>query len=135
MPSSGRQVTNAPGAGEGRTRIPELVAAFISELIRAANEVERVTLPERARLLWRAAATIRDYREQLGSEAPAAEDDILDALNSMADTIDLHRPKEVASMMLDAVAAIKAGRSDVVKALDAEYEDLIEKLNNPDGTT
>ena len=39
--------------------MPELVAAFISELIRAANEVERLSKPERVRLLERAAATIR----------------------------------------------------------------------------
>ena len=51
----------------------------------------------------------------------------------MAETIDLHGPKEVAAMMLDAVAAIKAGRSDIEHAMDAEY--LIEEMNNPDGAT
>lgn len=37
-------------------------------------------------------------------------------------------------MMLDAIATIKAGWSDVEHALDAEYEDLIEEMNNPDRT-
>ena len=114
--------------------MPELVAAFISELIRAANEVDRLSKPERAGLLKRAAATIRDYREQVGGE-PQAEGDIVEDLRSMAETIDLHGPKEVAAVMLDAVAAIKAGRSDVEHAMDAEYQDLIEEMNNPDGTT
>jgi hypothetical protein len=90
----------------------ELVAAFISELIRAANEIDRVRMSERARLLERAAATIRDFREQLGAEPPA-EADIVEDLRSMAETIDLHGAKEVAAMILEAVAAIKAGRSDV----------------------
>jgi hypothetical protein len=49
--------------------------------------------------------------------------------------LDLHGPKEVSAVMLDAIAAINAGRSDLEHALDAEYEDLVEELNNPDGTT
>jgi hypothetical protein len=114
-------------------RMSELVAAFIAELIRAANEVERLSNYERSRLLRRAARTIREYREQTGAEP--SSDAIVDDLNSMADAIDLHGPKEVAAAMLDAVAAIKAGRSDLEHALDAEYEDLVEELNNPDGTT
>jgi hypothetical protein len=47
-------------------------ALFISELIRAANETDRLTKPERARLLQRAAATLREYRYQINySETPA----------------------------------------------------------------
>jgi acyl-CoA reductase-like NAD-dependent aldehyde dehydrogenase len=41
------------------------VQPFISELLRAANEVARLTNPERARLLRRAAVTIRDYRDEI----------------------------------------------------------------------
>ena len=114
--------------------MPELVAAFISELVRAANEVDRLSKPERAGLLHRAATTIRDYRAQVGGR-PQTDGDIVDDLRSMAETIDLHGPKEVAAMMLDAVAAIKAGRSDVDHLMDAEYQDLIDEMNNPDGTT
>ncbi|MEP9387724.1 hypothetical protein [Mesorhizobium sp. KR9-304] len=114
--------------------MPELVRAFISELIRAANEIERLTKAERARLLERAATTIRDFREQLDAEPPA-EADLVEDLRSMVETIDLHGAKEVAAMILEAVAAIKAGRSDVEHLLDAEYEDLVEEMNNPEGTT
>jgi hypothetical protein len=70
----------------------------------------------------------------VGSEPPA-EGDIVADLASMADTIDLHEAKEVGAMILEAVAAIKEGRSDVEHAMDAEYEDLMEEMNNPDGTT
>lgn len=42
------------------------VPAFISELIRAANEVEKLTPNEISRLLDRSVDTIRDMREQAG---------------------------------------------------------------------
>ena len=49
-----------------------MTAAFVSELIRAANETERLTKAERARLLERAAATLREYRRAINySETPA----------------------------------------------------------------
>jgi hypothetical protein len=87
----------------------ELVAAFISELIRAANEVQRPTTPERARLLKRAAGTIRITVSR--SAASLRTDGNI--VEDLTDTIVLHAPKEVAAMMLDAVATIKTGRSDV----------------------
>jgi hypothetical protein len=40
----------------------ELVQPFISELIHAANEIDKLTKLEQASLLRRAACTIRDYR-------------------------------------------------------------------------
>jgi hypothetical protein len=111
----------------------EFVGALISELLRSANEVERLSNDERGRVLRRAAITIQEYREQPGGEP--SQGGIVDDLNSMAESIDLHGSKEVSEIMIDAVAAIKAGRSDLEHALDAEYEDLVEELNNPDGTT
>lgn len=51
--------------------MPDAGTAFISELIRAANETDRLTKPEGAKLLERAAATLRDYRYQINySETP-----------------------------------------------------------------
>lgn len=40
----------------------ESTQLFISELIRAANEVDKLTKLEQANLLRRAAATVREYR-------------------------------------------------------------------------
>lgn len=114
-------------------RMSELVAAFVSELIRSANETERLSNYERSRLLRRAARTINEYREMAGGKR--SEGGIAYDLNAMADAINLHSPKEVAAAMLNAVAAINAGRSDREHALNIEYEDLIKELNNPDGTT
>jgi hypothetical protein len=110
------------------------IANFIRELIRAANEVEQLTGFECARLLRRSAATIWDYREQVGNQQSGA-DDIVKALDSMAATIDRHGPGEVGAMILEAVAAIKAGRADLERSLDAEYMQLIDELNKPRGAT
>ncbi|CAD7035844.1 hypothetical protein REJC140_03459 [Pseudorhizobium endolithicum] len=39
---------------------------FVAELVRAANEVEKLQMIEKARLLDRAVTTIRDLRETVG---------------------------------------------------------------------
>ena len=87
---------------------------FISMLIRAANEVERLTKPERARLLERAAATIRDYREQINySQTPANDtgpDDIVYCLNEAAKMIEEFSDVEVAEMVLEAIGVIQAAQ-------------------------
>jgi hypothetical protein len=76
------------------------VAAFIAELIRAANETKQVTETERASLLRRAANTIRDYRIEIDySDTPANDrggpDDIVYCLNEMARQIDQFSATEV----------------------------------------
>jgi division protein CdvB (Snf7/Vps24/ESCRT-III family) len=80
--------------------------AFISELIRAANEIDRLTKDERARLLERAANTLRDLREiaQLPQEQ-ATQDAVLE-LREMARLIDLFSAAEVATTMKGSVALI-----------------------------
>ena len=90
----------------------ESVAAFISELIRAANETDRLTEQEKARLLRRAAATIRGYRELVAySETPAndgVQGDIVFELNSMASAVDLFPSERISAMLSEAVETIKA---------------------------
>lgn len=89
-----------------------MAAEFISELIRAANETDRLTEQEQARLLQRAASTIRDYRELIDySETPAndtGQGDIVFELNSMASAIDLFPADRVQAILLEAVEVIKA---------------------------
>lgn len=100
------------------------VAPFISELIRAANETEKLTKPERARLLQRAAATLRDYRYQINySETPANDggpNDVAHEWSEMARLIELFSAEEVSKTLLDAVATIKAARV----LMDAKLEIL-----------
>lgn len=89
-----------------------MAAAFISELIRAANETERLTEQEKARLLQRAASTIGDYRKLIGnSEQPAnqaGQSDIVFELNAMASAVDLFPAEKVSAMLTEAVEVIKA---------------------------
>lgn len=90
------------------------VPAFISELIRAANETPRLSQFERSRLMERAAATIRDYREQIAySDAPANDTgpgDIASDLASMGRTPEVFTAAEVSAKLLEAVEVIKTLR-------------------------
>ncbi|MDH6231057.1 acyl-CoA reductase-like NAD-dependent aldehyde dehydrogenase [Mesorhizobium soli] len=90
-------------------------AAFISELIRAANEVPNVTMAERARLLQRAAATIREYRDEINySETPAndsgSQEDVVYFLNEAANFVDEFSDSEFAETILEAIAVIRAAQ-------------------------
>lgn len=90
------------------------VANFVSELIRAANEADRLTKLERARLLQRAAGTLREYRYQISySETPANDEGPNDAArdwSEMARLIDLFSVDEVSRAFLEAVSKINAAR-------------------------
>jgi hypothetical protein len=86
------------------------MASFISELIRAANETSKLHPTETARLLHRAAATIREYRKQI-IYIPAndpGEGDIVFELTIMATSIDLFPPEKVSEMLVEATEVIKA---------------------------
>lgn len=84
--------------------------AFIVELVRAANEVDRLTENETSRLLQRAAATIRDYREIIDDPAAANgfDNDIVFELNSMASAIDLFPKETISAMILEAAEIMKS---------------------------
>jgi len=91
--------------------------AFISELIRAANEIDLVIKPERAKLMQRAAVTISDLREQTSILGPVPandnSNDPMDAvveLREMARLIDLFTPAEVADRLLNAAEIIEIGQ-------------------------
>ncbi|WP_106727345.1 hypothetical protein, partial [Pseudaminobacter soli (ex Li et al. 2025)] len=90
--------------------------AFVSELLRAANEVARLTVSERARLLQRAAATIRDCRDEIGSPETPADDigdleDIVYCLNEAANLVDESTDAEVAETLVEAIGAIQAAQT------------------------
>jgi hypothetical protein len=84
---------------------------FISELIRAANEVDKTTKLERANLLRRAAGTIRDLRDEINfSGAPANDSgpgDIVFEISEIARLIDLFSSEEAGNAMLEAAGTIK----------------------------
>jgi hypothetical protein len=90
------------------------VQPFISQLLRAANEVPRLTNAERARLLRRAATTIRDYRDKINfSDAPTNDSgpgDIVSELHAMARRIDVFSAHDVSGKILEAVDVMKTCR-------------------------
>jgi acyl-CoA reductase-like NAD-dependent aldehyde dehydrogenase len=92
----------------------EPVQPFISELIRAANEIDKLSKLEQASLLRRAASTIRDYRELINRcnspENDRGQGDIVHTLNVMAETIEFARPAAVAAAFLEAAQTIKTGQ-------------------------
>ena len=56
-----------------------LTTNFIAELVRAANELEKLAMIEKARLLDRSVATIREMRNTIGIPASyAAADAVFD---------------------------------------------------------
>lgn len=98
-------------------------AAFVTELIRAANEADRLTKPERAMLLLRAANTIRDYRDEIalnGAPANSQPGDIEHELREVARLIPMFTADEVSQQLLGAADVIKTLRI----LLDAKVEIL-----------
>ncbi|WP_245510839.1 hypothetical protein [Rhizobium leguminosarum] len=60
------------------------VPGFVAELVRAANEVDRLTAVEIESLLLRAMTTVRDLREQVGIPGSGTADDAIVRLDIVA---------------------------------------------------
>jgi hypothetical protein len=60
------------------------VPGFVAELVRAANEVDRLTASEIESLLLRAMTTVRDLREQAGIPGSGTEHDAIVRLDIAA---------------------------------------------------
>ena len=95
-------------------QITNCVSGFVSELIRAGNETEQLGAAECARLLQRAACTIRDYRDDINASDAmpfdGTPDDIVYCLERMAERVDDFAIHEIAEALLEAAEAIKVGR-------------------------
>ena len=84
-----------------------LTSDFISELIRAAKEADRLTHYEISRLLDRSIDTIRDMREQTGAvETHRARDVVIDLRISSERARDLSA-EEVRDALVDAADVIR----------------------------
>jgi hypothetical protein len=85
---------------------------FISELIRAANEIGSLEREEQSRLLQRSARTIQELREAIAiTEAPlndAGAGDIVHDLIELSERVHELAADEVALALLDAAADIRA---------------------------
>lgn len=102
------------------------VSAFIAELIRAANETDKLTNPERSGFLQRASATLRDYRHQINwSDAPTNDfdpNDVASKWSEMARLIELFSAEDVSKALLHAVACLRAARVLAEVKWDTERE-------------
>ncbi|MGO4622999.1 hypothetical protein AB4Z34_28460 [Ensifer sp. 2YAB10] len=84
--------------------------AFISELIRAANEVERLTPFEVSRLLGRSVDTIRDMREQAGLVANGRANDVVIDLGIASALVRDLSVEDIRDTLIDAADVIRALR-------------------------
>ena len=86
------------------------IPAFISELIRAANEVEKLTPREMSRLLDRSVDTIRDMREQIDQVGSRRARDVLIDLQVASSRARDLSPEDARDTLLDAAEIIRALR-------------------------
>lgn len=85
-----------------------LVTAFISELIRAANEVENLTPHEISRLLDRSVDTIREMREQTEAAGYSRARDVVVDLQIVSSRARDFSTEDVRDTLIDAAEIIRA---------------------------
>lgn len=86
--------------------------AFIPELLRAANEADKLTRPEVSRLLKRAAATIRDLRAlvAVSGRQAAEKTDIAFQLDELSKIVDRSPSADISRALLDAADTMRTLR-------------------------
>ncbi|UCM24493.1 hypothetical protein LDL63_32820 (plasmid) [Ensifer adhaerens] len=98
------------------SRVPMLqTTAFVSELIRAANEVEKLTPSEVSRLLDRSVATIRDMREQAGVAGNRRTNDVVINLGIASARVRDLSIEDIKDTLIDAADVIRALRIILVE--------------------
>ncbi|WP_105435672.1 hypothetical protein [Neorhizobium tomejilense] len=82
---------------------------FIAELVRAANEVEKLNPAEARRLLNRAVNTIRYMREQVGIPGSQTAGDVVVDLQTAAVALGLgnRSPDQIKAALLDAAGMLR----------------------------
>lgn len=93
---------------------------FLVELMRAANETDRINRFEKMRLLDRAVTTIQDMRETIGIPASSASSDAVIDLQTVAALMDAGEASDatVKTALLEAAAMIR----DLHIVLDTKTE-------------
>jgi hypothetical protein len=86
------------------------ITDFVSELVRAASETDKLTTTETRRLLQRAVITVRGLRNAVGIPSSNTQHDALFQLEAVETTVE-HRPaKEISAALLDAADLIRTLR-------------------------
>jgi hypothetical protein len=99
---------------------------FIAELVRAANEVEKLPPVERGRLLQRAIATIRDMRDVVGFPVSGSAADSLIAMGALAGSVGNRPDADVRAGLLEAAGMIR----DLRIVVDSKIEVIIKNARD-----
>ncbi|GGE08010.1 hypothetical protein [Rhizobium anhuiense] len=83
------------------------IPSFVAELVRAANEIERVTPSEVRKLLFRAITTVSDLREQVGIPGSGTGHDAIVGLNAVADHIERQSNERMSAALLEAADLVR----------------------------
>lgn len=83
------------------------VPGFVAELVRAANEVDRLTAGEIEGLLLRAITTVRDLREQAGVPGSGTEHDAIVRLEPVATSLGTHTREKITAAVLEAADMVR----------------------------
>lgn len=96
---------------------------FIAELFRAGNEVGKIGVSERRRLLERALRTIKDTRDLLGIPSSGTDADQLIQLSLFVSKLELRSDNQVGEALLMASSLIR----DLRIAMDEKVEIVIKE--------
>ncbi|AIC28062.1 hypothetical protein IE4803_CH02937 [Rhizobium etli bv. phaseoli str. IE4803] len=81
--------------------------AFVAELIRAANQIDKLTDHEVKLLLFRAIVTARDLREAVGIPGSGTPEDAVVRLYEIAEDVDQVSPAARTGALLEAAGLIR----------------------------
>lgn len=84
-----------------------LTSGFVSELVRAANQIEKLSISEVRRLLQRSIATIRDLRQAVGIPADGTANDALVRLKLASEGVERLVHEKQAEALLEAADLIR----------------------------
>ncbi|WP_246651743.1 hypothetical protein [Rhizobium laguerreae] len=83
------------------------VPGFVAELVRAANEVDRLTAGEIERLLLRAMTTVRDLHEQAGIPGSDTGDDSIVRLDIVAKGVVTFSQANISATLREAAEMVR----------------------------
>jgi hypothetical protein len=86
------------------------VPDFVAELIRAGNEVDRLRANEVRSLIFRAIATVRELREEVGIPGSGTPEDAVVGLHAIAVDAERRTPREWARALLEAADMVRTLR-------------------------
>ena len=105
MESIGSDLVSAP---DGNSIVSEpSETAFVAELIRAANQVEKLTDHEIKSLLFRSIVTARDLRETVGIPGSGTPEDAVVRLYDVATGVEHVGQEDRASALLESAGLIR----------------------------